>query len=187
MKTTLLTSLLLVCLFTSVGALGYEGKAYLSMYDMMSSSNVLIRQYVSTHVFLSNTSGHDTDVQVTLYNQNNVNGQPQILLDGDDNLLTGTFNASTNAVNYNESPTNTGASVEFTIKPYESVIFTINYAAAPAWSPRVTGYGVIEWSQPTETIFSLLGNAYSKITQLYSTGQYITWSVVIPINNGNPF
>lgn len=166
----------LLCLFvcfmcSSVFAGG--GKAYIPHYLAYSDGTVIVVPFF----YMSNITGNDITVEITLYQQNNSSGNAAVLVDGDDNGSTGILRA-VNVSSYDESPTS-GASVKFCIAPYETAYFFIQLT-----SGTELGYGVIEWSQNSDVIVGLIG--YEVCTTSISNNSFKA-ERTISINNGNPF
>lgn len=145
---------------------------------LAASGKAIIPRYTfytgyKAYFALSNITGSPVDVALTFIRQHNSSGQPNILTDCNTSSSAGTFvlGYGTSVTNYSET---SGASVKFTIAPYESAELYIVPNAGGSCVAADGGYGFIEWTQSSsQAPVALVAHSYGETT--------------VPINGGLPF
>lgn len=161
MKRTLFS----IALFLMIASpcLAASGKAIIPRYVYFSGQNSCLS--------LSNITGSQVDVSLTLLKQNNSSGQYNILTDCNASSTAGAFLIGHGSHVTNYSETTPGVSAKFTIAAYETVEFYITNSCNASGE---AGYGFIEWYQSSSM------NTVALVAHLFGQSS-------VQINGGLPF
>lgn len=166
-KTISLLTLVLCLLCAQTFTFAASGKAVIPFFDCFNVTG----SATYSHFTVSNITESTINVKVTLYKADGT------IIKDDNNSSAGLLRGTSTLANYNDNPSD-NASITFTLEANKSGYFSL--WAVP--SQETFGYGTIEWTQDSKTIYGLV--SFGNFVQSNTSGPS---RFAIPINGGLPF